>query len=148
VNEFPTCYVEETPCPEDFATTLEPQATEPETQARSDLKGKPAKEFPICYVEEIPWLGDYNPTRHAKKVMSDDEARNSACTEMNVDEAKTGMNVEVAKARMNMEVGNETFNKAINNDLHSPLLCAEHPTLVFELQGHMTNYEHRAIIMG
>jgi hypothetical protein len=93
VDEFPTCYVEETPCPEDFATTLEPQATEPETQAGSGLKGEPAEEFPICYVEEIPWPGDYIPTRHAEKVMSDDEARNSACAEMNVDETRAGMNV-------------------------------------------------------
>jgi hypothetical protein len=54
-EEFPIFYVEETPCPEDFATTLEPQATEPETQAGSALKGEPAEEFPICYVEEIPW---------------------------------------------------------------------------------------------
>ena len=124
VDEFPTCYVEETPCLEDFTTTLEPQATEPETQAGSSLKGEHAEEFPICYVEEIPWLDDYIPTCHAEKVMSDDEARNNSCAEMNVDEARAGMN---------MEVGNETFSEAVTKDLHGPLLRAEHLALVFEL---------------
>jgi hypothetical protein len=105
-------------------TTLEPQATEPETQAGSALKGEPVEELPICYVEEIPWPDDYIPTRHAEKVMNDDEALNNACTGMNVDEARAGMN---------MEVGNETFSEAVTKDLHGPLLRAEHLALVFEL---------------
>jgi hypothetical protein len=49
---------------EDSATTLEPEATVLETQARSSLKGELAEEFPSCYVEEIPWTSDYNPTCH------------------------------------------------------------------------------------
>jgi hypothetical protein len=87
-DEFPTCYVEETQCPKDLVTTLEPQATESETQARSGVKGEPAEEFPICYVEKIPWPGDSNLTHHVEKAMSDDEARNNVCVEMNVDEAR------------------------------------------------------------
>jgi hypothetical protein len=127
---------------------LEPQATDPKTQARSDLKGEPAEEFPICYVEEIPWSGDYNPTRHAEKVMNNDEARNSACAEMNVDEARAEMNVDEARAGMNVEVGNETFDEAVNNDLHGLLLHAEHLALMFKLQGHMVDQEHRALLTG
>jgi hypothetical protein len=91
-EEFPIFYVEEIPCPEDIATTPEPQATEPETQAGSGLKGEPAEEFPICYVEEIPCPDDSAttlepqatetkrgrlcediPTCHAEKVTNDDE---------------------------------------------------------------------------
>jgi hypothetical protein len=132
-NEFPTSYVEETQCRKDFTTTLEPQAIDPETQAGSGLKGEPTKEFPFFYVEEILWPGDCNPTRHAEKAMSDDEAQNSACAEMNVDEARAGMNVDEARAGMNMEVGNETFDEVVNNDLHGPLLCVEHLAFVFEL---------------
>lgn len=41
VDEFTTCYVEEIPCLKDFATTLEPRATEPENQDGSGLKGEP-----------------------------------------------------------------------------------------------------------
>jgi hypothetical protein len=156
-NEFPTCYVEETSYPKDFATTLEPQSTMPETQAGSALEGEPAEEFPICYVEEIPWVGKYSPTSHAEKVTSEDEARDNACAEMNVDETRAGMNVDAARAGMNVnkaragmnvEVENETFGEAINNDLHGPLLRAGHLSLVFELRGHMENQEHRALLMG
>jgi hypothetical protein len=138
-EEFPIFYVEETPCPEDFATTLDPQANEPETHAGSALKGEPAEEFPTYYVEEIPWPSDYIPTCHTEKVRNDDEALNSVCAGMNVDEARAGMNVEV---------GNETFGKEAANDLHGPLLCAEHLALVFELRGHMADQEHRALLMG
>jgi hypothetical protein len=138
-EEFQICYVEETPCPKDFTTTLEPQAIEPETPVGSALKGEPAEEFPICYVEEISWSDDYIPTRHAEKVMNDDEALNSACARINVDKAREGMN---------MEVGNETFSEAVTNDLHGPLLRVEHLALVFELRGHMADLEHRALLMG
>jgi hypothetical protein len=71
--------------------------------------------------------------------MNDDEALNSACAGMNMDEAR---------ARMNMEMGNETFGEAVTNDLHGPLLRAEHLALVFELRGHMADQEHRALLMG
>ena len=67
---------------------------------------------------------------------------------MNVDVARAGLSVIEARARMNVEVGNETFDKASNHDLHGPLLHAEHLALVFELQGHMADQEHRALIMG
>jgi hypothetical protein len=156
-DEFPTCYVDETSYLEDLATTLEPQATVPEIQAGSGPKGEPADEFPICIVEEIPWTGDYSPTSHAEKATNEDEARDNACAERNVDETRAGMNVDAARAGlnviearagMNVEVGNETFDEAGNNDLHGPLLRAEHLALVFELRGHMADQEHRALLMG
>lgn len=71
--------------------------------------------------------------------MSDDEAQNSAYAEMNVEDAKAGMNVEVE---------NETFGDTVSNELHGSLLHAEHLALVFELQGHMADQEHRALLMG
>jgi hypothetical protein len=156
-DEFPTCYVEETPYLEDLVTTLEPQATVPEIQAGSGLKGEPPEEFPIFFVEEIPWMGDYSPTSHAEKATSEDEARDNACAEMNVDETRAGMNVDAARAGLNMnkaragmnvEVRNETFDEEVNNDLHGPLLHAEHLALVFELRGHMADQKHRALLMG
>jgi hypothetical protein len=133
-EEFPICYVEETPCSEDFATTSEPQATEPATQVGSGLKGVIAEEFSICYVEEIPCSDEYIPTCHVEKVMNDDEALNSACAGMNMDEARA-------------EAGNETLSEAVTSDLHGPLLRVEHLALVFELRGHMADQEHRALLM-
>ena len=59
-----------------------------------------------------------------------------------------GLNVIEARAGMNVEVGNETFDEAVNNDLHGPLLHVEHLALVFELQGHMADQKHRALLMG
>jgi hypothetical protein len=114
----------------------------PEIQVGSGLKGEPADEFPLCFVEEIPWTGDYSPTSHAEKATSEDEVRDNACAEMNVDKTRAEMNVDVARAGlnviearagMNVEVGNETFDEAGNNDLHGPLLRAEHLALVFKL---------------
>jgi hypothetical protein len=96
----------------------------------------------VCIVEEIPWTGDYSPTSHAEKATIEDEARDKACADRNVDETRPGMkeeavgaglNVIEARARMNVEVGNEIFDDAGNHDLHGPFLRAEHLALVFEL---------------
>jgi hypothetical protein len=138
-------------------TTLEPQAMAPDLQAGSGPKDEPTDEFPICIVEEIPWTGDYSPTSHAEKATNEDEARDNACAERNVDETRAGMKVDAAgaglnvieaRAGMNVEVGNETFDDVGNHDLHGPLLRAEHLALVFELRGHMADQEHRALLMG
>jgi hypothetical protein len=36
----------------------------------------------------------------------------------------------------------------VGGGLHGSLLCAEHLALVFELRGHMSDLEHRALLMG
>jgi hypothetical protein len=156
-DEFPTCYVEETSYLEELVTTLEPQAMAPDLQDGSGPKDETADEFPVCIVEEIPWTGDYSPTSHAEKATIEDEARDKACAERNVDETRPGMKEEAvgaglteieARAGMNVEVGNEIFDDAGNHDLHGPFLRAEHLALVFELRGHMADQEHRALLMG
>jgi hypothetical protein len=156
-DEFPTYYVDKTSYLEDLATTLEPQAMVSDIQASSGLKGESTNKFPVCIVEEIPWTGHYSPTSHAEKATNEDEARDNACTERNVDETRAGMKVDAAgaglneikaRAGMNVEVGNESFDEAGNHDLHGPLLHAEHLALVLELCGHMVDQEHRALLMG
>jgi hypothetical protein len=96
----------------------------------------------MCIVEEILWTGDCSPTSHAEKATIEDEARDNACVERNMDETRAGMKEEVvgaglnvieAKVGINVEVGNEIFDDAGNHDLHGPLLRAEHLALVFEL---------------
>jgi hypothetical protein len=155
-DEFPTCYVEETSFVEEFVTTLEPQAMAPDSQDGSGPKDETTEDFPVCIIEEIPWTGDYSPTSHAAQVTIEDEARDKACIKGNVDETRPGMKEEAvgaelteikARAGMNVEVGNEIFDDA-GNDLHGPFLHAEHLALVFELQGHLANQEHRALLMG
>ena len=53
-----------------------------------------------------------------------------------------------ARAGMNVEVGNKIFDDTSVHDLHGPFLRAEHLALVFELQGHMVDQEHRALLMA
>ena len=36
----------------------------------------------------------------------------------------------------------------VGGSLHGSLLCAKHLALVFELRGHMSDLEHRALLMG
>jgi hypothetical protein len=126
-------------------------------QDGSGPKDETVDKFPVCIIEEIPWMGDYSPTNHAEKATIEDEARDKAYAEGNVDETRPGMKEEAAgaglneieaRAGMNVEVGNEIFDDASNHDLHGPFLRAEHLALVFELQGHMTNQEHKALLMG
>jgi hypothetical protein len=102
-------------------------------------------------------MGDYIPTSHAEKETNEDEARDNACAERNVDKTRAGMKVNAARAglnviearsRMNMEVGNKTFEEVGNHDLHGSLLRVENLALVFELRGHMADQEHRALLMG
>jgi hypothetical protein len=109
----------------------------PDIQAGSSPKGELADECPVCIVEEIPWTGNYSPISHVEKATNEDEARDNAYAERNVNETKAGMKVDAAgvglnvieaRAGMNVEVGNE-----------GPLLLAEHLALVFELRGHMAD---------
>jgi hypothetical protein len=121
-EEFPICYVEEIPCPDDIATALEPQETD--TKRR-----RLCKDIPTCYVEEMP---------------CDDECSKRACVVMVHHTDIFAMDRDKAKA----EARKETSGEVVTNELHSPLLCASHLDLVFKLRGQMADQEHRALLMG
>jgi hypothetical protein len=121
-EEFPICYAEEIPCPDDMATTLEPPATE---KKRRRL----CEDIPTCYVEEVTY---------------EDEVSKSACTVMMHHTDIAAMDEVEARA----EVGKDTSGEAVTSELHAPLLRAAHLDLVFELRGQMADQEHRASLMG
>ena len=106
-EEFPICYVEEIPCPDDIATALEPQET-------NTKRRRLCEEIPTCYVEEMP---------------CEDECLKRACVVMVYHTDISTMDKDKAKA----EAGKETSGEVVTNELHSPLLCASHLDLLFEL---------------
>jgi hypothetical protein len=121
-EEFPICYVEETPCLDDIATALEPQATD--TKRR-----RLCEDIPTCYVEEMPY---------------EDEGSKRACVVMMHHTDIVAMDKDKAEAK----AGKETSGEAVTNELHAPLLRATHLDLVFELRGQMADQEHKALLMG
>jgi len=106
-EEFPICYMEETPCPDDIATASKPQAT---TTKRRRL----CEDIPTCYVEKMPY---------------EDEGSKRACVVMVHHTYIAAIDKDKAEA----EAGKETSGEAVTNELHAPLLRAAHLDLVFEL---------------
>jgi hypothetical protein len=121
-EDFPTCYIEEIPCPENTSTALEPQA-------RDKTRGRLCEDIPTCYVEEVPYMDEVSQRICAVKVHHTDIAA------MDKDEASA-------------EAKKGTSGEADTKGMHAPLLRAAHLDLVFELRGQMADQEHRALLMG
>jgi hypothetical protein len=112
-EEFPICYVEEIPCSDDTATTLERQATD--TKRR-----RLCEDIRTCYVEEMPYEDE--GSKRVDVVMM--HHTNIASME---------------EYKVEAEAGKETLGEVVTNKLHAPLLCPAYLDLVFELQGQMVD---------
>jgi hypothetical protein len=129
---FPTCVVEEDLSIGDLPSVEKPRAME--TTSREGTKCISAREddFPGCIVEEIPWPG----VLQAAGAMGTVEA-------------------EIAAVQRKLAVGigealelKFTPPSGSGGGTHGSLLSNEHLALVFELRGHMSDLEHRALLMG
>jgi hypothetical protein len=123
---FPTCVVEEDPFMGDLPSVEKPRAMETtRVLARED-------DFPGCIVEEIPWPGDLQATGDKKTVVAEGEA------------VQRELAVGIGEA---MELRTAPPSGS-GGGMHGSLLNDEHLALVFELRGHMSDLEHRALLMG
>jgi hypothetical protein len=89
--------------------------------------------IPDCIMEEIPWPGDDNVNSHGI------QARDAGTTSAKVAVEQRVFDVVSRVAVDLVDVG---------GSLHGSLLREEHLALVFDLRGHMSDLEHRALIMG
>jgi hypothetical protein len=118
---YPACIVEEDPNLEDLTTMEAPCDTVRSGREESKPNSGLDADFPGCIVEEVPWQ-DLEAALDVDKMC------------LMGKEAKDG-----AKRRTLDDEG---------GDLHGFLLREEHLSLVFELRGHMSDLEHRALLMG
>jgi hypothetical protein len=144
---FPTCFVEEDPFMEDLSIEEEPRAIETTNREGTRLNLAREDDFPGCIVEEIPWSGDNSPISHdmqatgAEKIVDNKRsARKAAEDDAEQREFAAGIGAAV-------ELRNAPLS-GVGGGLHGSLLRAEHLALVFELRGHMSDLEHRALLMG
>jgi hypothetical protein len=118
---YPACIVEEDPNLEDLTTVEAPRDTVRSCREESKPISGLDVDFPGCIVEEVPW-------QDLEAALDVDKNR------LMGKEAEDG-----AKQRMLDDEG---------GGLHGFLLREEHLSLVFELRGHMSDLEHRALLMG
>ena len=106
---------------EDLSTAEEPRATVVTRREESKPNLGMDEEFPGCIVEEFSWQ--------------------AIEAELKMDNTRS----------VRKDVGDGAKQREFNNaggGLHGFLLRAEHLSLVFELRGHMSDLEHRALIMS
>jgi hypothetical protein len=137
-DEFPTCFVVEDPFMEDLSIAEKPRAIE--ATHREERRPNLALEddIPGCIVEEIPWPGDNNPTSHDMQVTGAETKGAEVDAEQREFDAGFGAAVDSRNVPLS-DVG---------GGMHGSLLRAEHLALVFDLRGHMSDLEHRALLMG
>jgi hypothetical protein len=129
---FPICVVEEDLSIGDLPCDEKPSAME--TFSRQGTKCIPTKEddLPGCVVEEIPWTGDLQATGAEKIVKAE---------------------TVVVQRKLAVGIGEAVELKTappsgLGGGTHGPLLSDEHLALVFELRSHISDLEHRALLMG
>jgi hypothetical protein len=118
---YPACIVEEDPNLEDLSTVEVPHATVMTCREESKPNLGMDEEFPGCIVEEVPWQ-DLEAALEVDNNRSMGKDAEDGAKQRELDDAGGG--------------------------LHGFFLRAEHPSLVFELRGHMSDLEHRALLMG
>jgi len=128
-EEFPPCIVVEDPFMEDLSIIENTRATA--ATHRDERRPIPAEEDDTlgCIVEEIPWPGDENFSCHDIQV---NEAGTKGA------EADAEQRVFDAGSRVAVDVG---------GSMHGSLIWEEHLALMFDLRGHLSNLEHRALLM-
>jgi hypothetical protein len=141
---------------EDLMTTSKPQVMEATHRDGSGPKIALVDDIPRCIVEEIPWPGDYSPTSHGMQAELEEETWDKTRADVNADNNRLARKEEVDGAElMELDIGigatvelRDVSLNDVGDGLHVSLLRAEHLALVFELQGHMVDLEHRALLMG
>jgi hypothetical protein len=114
---------------------------EPDTQARSSLRGKLEEDFPTYYIEEIPCPKD---TTTSLEPQARDKTRGRICEDIPtcyVEEVQRTCAVMVHhtdiaardKDEANAEEEMSTSSEAGAKGMHAPLLHTAHLDLVFEL---------------
>jgi hypothetical protein len=127
-EEFPPCIVVEDPSMEDLSIFEK-------TQVANHLEAcRPTPtlldDTPGCIVEEIPWPGDDTCSCHGARANEEGSKGAEGDAEQRVFEA----GFEAA-----MDVG---------GSMHGSLIQEEHLALMFDLRGHLSDLEHRALLMG
>jgi hypothetical protein len=137
-EEFPPCIVVEDPFMEDLSIAEKTRATE--ATHREERRPILAQEddTPGCIVEEIPWPGDDNFSSHDIQVNEAETKGAEVDAEQRVFDAGFGVAVDSRNVPLS-DVG---------GSMHGSLLREEHLALVFDLRGHLSDLEHRALIMG
>jgi hypothetical protein len=127
-EEFPPCIVVEDPSMEDLSifektrVATHPEACRPTPTLLDDTPG--------CIVEEIPWPGDDTCSCHGARANEAGSKGAEADAEQRVFEAGSEAAVDVG------------------GSMHGSLIREEHLALMFDLRGHLSDLEHRALLMG
>jgi hypothetical protein len=132
-EEFPPCIIVEDPSLKDLSmddpsicektrVATHPEACKLTTTLLDDTPG--------CIVEEIPWPGD--ETCSCLGAQAFDEGSKGATA---------------AVEQMAFEGGSEVTMDG-GGSLHGSLIRDEHLALLFDLRGHLSDLEHRALLMG
>jgi hypothetical protein len=122
--------VVEDPFMEDLSITEKTRATA--ATHREERRPTPTQvdDTPGCIVEEIPWPGDDN----------------CSCHDIQVNEAGTkGAEVDAEQRVFDAGIG---VAVDVGGSMHGSLIREEHLALMFDLRGHLSDLEHRALLMG
>jgi hypothetical protein len=127
-EEFPPCIVVEDPSMEDMSFLVQ-------TRVATHLEAcKPTPtlldDTPGCIVEEIPWPGD--DTCSCQGTQAIDAGLKGA--EANVEQE-------------GLEAGSEAAED-VGGSMHNSLIRDEHLALMFDIRGHLSDLEYRALLMG
>jgi hypothetical protein len=127
-EEFPPCIVVEDPFMEDLSIIEKTRAA----THREECRPTPTlvDDTPGCIVEEIPWPGDDNCSCHNTQVNEAGTKGAEVDAEQRVFDAGSGAAVDVG------------------GSMHGSLIREEHLALMFDLRGHLSDLEHRALLMG
>jgi len=129
---FPICVVEEDLSIGDLPSVEKPRAMESTSREGTICISAREDDFPGCIVEEIPWSG----------VLQAAGAMGTVEAEIEAVQRKLAVSIgEALKLKFAPPSGS-------GGETHGSLLNDEHLALVFELRGHMSDLEHRALLMG
>jgi hypothetical protein len=127
-EEFPPCIVVEDPSMEDLSIFVQ-------TRVATHLEAcKPTPtlldDTPGCIVEEIPWPGDDTCSCQGAQA---------------IDAGSKGAEANVEQK--GLEAGSEAAED-VGGSMHNSLIRDEHLALMFDIRGHLSDLEYRALLMG
>jgi hypothetical protein len=136
-EEFPPCIVVEDPSMEDMSFLVQSRvATHQEA-----CKPSPTllDDTPGYIVEEIPWPGDHTCS-----------CQGTQAIDAGLKDAEAIVEQEGSEANVEQE-GHEAGSEAaedVGGSMHNLLIQDEHLALMIDIRGHLSDLEHRALLMG
>ena len=129
-EEFPPCIVVEVSFMEDLSIAEKTRATAATHRDERRPISAGEDDTPDCIVEEIPWPGDDNCSCHNTQVN------------------EVGMKGAEVDAEHRMFDAGSGAAMDVGGSMHGSLIREEHLALMFDLHGHLSDLEHRALLMG